>query len=171
MRSKNNYNVEIGDWLWTNTNPPTSMRVIEVYSDLIHVDHIGHGAGKLWPREVEDMFCTPGWVWPSRLGPPPLSLGPTSEAHLTVPKVGERKTRLERVLLGWEADPYREHRIDLIIQKVEVQRRDLVKDLGRRCSALGTVENDHAPRPLQVDDPTGDDVAADAPGAAEYLKR
>lgn len=173
MRSKNNYNVEIGDWLWTNTNPPTSMRVIEVYSDLIHVDHIGHGAGKLWPREVEDMFCTPGWVWPSRLGPPPLSLGPMSEAHLTVPKVGERKTRLERVLLGWEADPYAAHSCKLHCKGTELgQRMGIlgVPDLGRRV-LFDRIENDHAPRPLQVDDPTGGDVAADAPGAAEYLKR
>ena len=22
MRSKNGYEVEVGDWLWTNTNPP-----------------------------------------------------------------------------------------------------------------------------------------------------
>ena len=171
MRSKNNYNVEIGDWLWTNTNPPTPMRVIEVYSDLIRVDHAWCGTDKFYPTEVLLMFCTPGWVWPKHLGPPPLNLGPTSEAHLTVPKVGERKTRLERVLLGWEPDPYRAHHHKLLEEGRECGCRiEVVPDLGRR-NRFGHTENDHAPRPLQVDDPTGDDVAADAPGAAEYLKR
>lgn len=169
MRSKNNCNVEIGDWLWTNTNPPEPMRVIYTYAHTLWVDHAG-GPDRFYPSEVEDMFCTPGEDWPKHLGPPPLNLGPTSEAHLTVPKIGERKTRLERVLLGWEPDPYAVHRDKLFLDKRERGRSiRRVPDLGRRC--FYDVENDHAPRPLQVDDPTGDDVAADAPSAAEYLKR
>ena len=176
MRSKNNYNVEIGDWLWTNTNPPTPMRVIEVYSDLIRVDHAWCGTDKFYPTEVLLMFCTPGWVWPKHLGPPPLNLGPTSEAHLTVPKVGERKTRLERAALGWLHDPYARHTAKLQREGREMLTRGIntrVKDLGRRYfpAGGGWIENDHAQRPRVMDDPTGDDVAADAPGAAEYLKR
>lgn len=54
---------------------------------------------------------------------------------------------------------------------------DHIPDLGRRihCGYIeaedgeAVVQNDHAPHPLQVDDPTGDDVAADAPSAAEYM--
>lgn len=88
------------------------------------------------------------------------------------------QTRLKRVALGWEPDPYVAHRDQLALPRLEdgrVRRTEdpwakirNTPDLGRRLWQDG-YENDHAPRPLQVDDPTGDDVAADAPGAAEYL--
>lgn len=83
------------------------------------------------------------------------------------------KTRLERVALGWEADPYAEHRRYLrrtLGAETGLLEITGVPDLGRRAFPR-YVENDHAPKPRPVDDPTGDDVAADAPGAAEYLGR
>ena len=176
MRSKNGYEVEVGDWLWTNTNPPEPMRVIEVHGHVLWVDH---AAGPdFYPSEVAGMFCTPSemWAYATHIGPPPLNLGPTSEAHLTVPKVGERKTRLERAALGWLHDPYARHTAKLQREGREMLTRGIntrVKDLGRRYfpAGGGWIENDHAQRPRVMDDPTGDDVAADAPGAAEYLKR
>lgn len=112
---------------------------------------------------------------------------PGSNRHTRTASTVRRvaRTRLERVAIGWEPDPYDMHTRSPKEYMLPINSIDDVPDLGRRMITrpnfdclpnrpetfwVRCLENDHAPKPLMVDDPSGDDVCADAPGAAEYMK-
>lgn len=94
----------------------------------------------------------------------------------------DRRTRLERMLAGDEPDVYAAHRQTLDCDWSCFRENDgslfddpdpelaskirHVRDLGRRIyrwAGRWCIEDDTARGPAIVDDPSGDDVAADAP--------